>query len=66
MELTNTQKKQIIENELMNYHSSVYQLELRGRAAKIVGNAEVEKNILAEIEKHLKIIDFLEKELKEK
>lgn len=63
-QVSNEAKLSIIENEILLYSNTNYQLGLRARAARIVQNEALEKSCEAEVEKNLKILEFLDKELK--
>jgi hypothetical protein len=60
----NEVKIHIIENEILLYTNTNYQLGLRSRTARIVENKDLETNCEKEVEKNLKILEFLDSELK--
>lgn len=63
MQLSKEIKEQLILAEIAQYETSMYTYSLRARAAKVVENETGIKEAEKIIENHIKVIDFLNKEL---
>lgn len=53
----------LLEREVANYEAGLYILNVRARAAVVVENKESEEALRKEAEGHIKLIDFLNKEI---
>lgn len=62
--MTNEEKKQIIQNELKALEREIYPLEVRARVSKRVGDAELNKKVIVELERLDKYVDGYQEELK--
>lgn len=63
MELENTTKRIIVENEIAQVTAQLYRLGLQGRAATRVEDKKMQSQIVAEIEKFEAIRDAYAEEL---
>ena len=61
--MTNEQKKQIIQREIEGIKQEMYPLEVRARVSKKVGDNELNKRVMAELEKLEKYLDAYGQEL---